>query len=46
MESQGLRTLKISGFIDPNFIRNKNQQRAGFQPLIRVSDKGYNCGNA
>lgn len=30
----------------PHFIRNKNQQRAGFQPLIRVSDDGYNCGNA
>ena len=30
----------------PQFIRNKNQQRAGFQPLIRVSDDGYNCGNA
>ncbi len=46
VESQGLKTLKISGFIDPSYIWNKNQQRAGFQLLNRVSDDGYNYDNS
>ena len=46
VESQGLKTLKISGFIDPSYVWNKNQQRAGFQLLNRVSDDGYNYDNS
>ena len=46
VESQGLKTLKIGGFIDPSYIWNKNQRRAGFQLLNRVSDDGYNYDNS
>ena len=46
VESQGLKTLKFSGFIDPSHLWNKDQQRAGFQRLNRVSDNGYNCDNS
>lgn len=37
--------MKISGFIDPTYIYNRNQNRAGFQFLNRVSDDGYNYDN-
>jgi opacity protein-like surface antigen len=46
MEAQGLKGLKISGYFDPSYIYNKNQHRAGFQFLNRVSDDGYNYDNS
>ncbi len=46
VEAQGLKSLKISGYIDPTYVWNKNQQRAGFQFLNRVSDDGYNYDNS
>jgi len=46
VESQGLKMLKISGFIDPTFIANKRQNRAGFQFLNPVALDGYNYDNS
>jgi opacity protein-like surface antigen len=46
LETQGLKGLKISGFIDPTYIYNRAQHRAGFQFLNRVSDDGYNYDNS
>ncbi|KQU66166.1 MULTISPECIES: DUF3138 family protein [unclassified Rhizobacter] len=45
MEAQGLKGLKIGGYVDPTWIYNKNQHSAGFQFLNRVSDDGYNYDN-
>jgi len=45
VEAQGLKNLKIGGYFDPSYIYNKNQHRAGFQFLNRVSDDGYNYDN-
>jgi hypothetical protein len=45
IESQGLKTLKISGFFDPTYIYNRDQNRAGFQFLNPVSQGGYNYDN-
>ncbi|CAN5802699.1 DUF3138 family protein [soil metagenome] len=44
-EAMGFKGLKISGFIDPTYIYNRDQNRAGFQFLNRVSDDGYNYDN-
>ena len=41
-ESHGYKDLKISGYMDPTYIWNKNQNRAGFQFLSPVSEDGYN----
>ncbi|MBW8759609.1 MAG: DUF3138 family protein, partial [Burkholderiales bacterium] len=41
-ESHGYKDLKISGYMDPTFIWNKDQNRAGFQFLSPVSEDGYN----
>ena len=41
-ESHGYKDLKVSGYMDPTFIWNKNQNRAGFQFLSPVSEDGYN----
>ena len=46
VESQGLKMLKISGFIDPTWIYNKRQNRAGFQFLNPVALDGYNYDNS
>ena len=46
VEAQGLKNLKISGYIDPTYIYNRDQKRAGFQFLNRVSDDGYNYDNS
>lgn len=46
VESQGLKGLKISGYVDPSYIWNQRQHRAGFQLLNRVSDDGYNYDNS
>ena len=45
-ESHGYKDLKISGYMDPTFIWNKNQNRAGFQFLSPVSEDGYNYDNS
>ncbi|HEV7913882.1 MAG TPA: DUF3138 family protein, partial [Albitalea sp.] len=45
-DAMGLKNLKISGYMDPAFIWNKNQDRAGFQFLNRVDDDGYNYDNS
>jgi hypothetical protein len=46
MESQGLKSLKISGYADPTYIYNRAQQRAGFQFLNPISSDGYNYDNS
>ncbi|MES2716271.1 MAG: DUF3138 family protein [Pseudomonadota bacterium] len=46
MEAQGLRMLKISGFMDPVYLYNQRQNRAGFQFLNPVSLGGYNYDNS
>ena len=45
-EASGLKLLKISGYMDPTFIYNKAQDRAGFQFLNAVGDDGYNYDNS
>lgn len=45
-DAAGLKGLKISGYMDPSFIYNKAQDRAGFQFLNRVDDDGYNYDNS
>ena len=45
-DAAGLKGLKISGYMDPTFIYNKRQDRAGFQFLNRVDDDGYNYDNS
>ena len=45
-DAAGLRQLKISGYMDPTFIYNKNQNRSGFQFLNAVGDDGYNYDNS
>lgn len=45
-ESHGYKDLKISGYMDPSYIWNKNQNRAGFQFLNAVSEDGYNYDNS
>jgi hypothetical protein len=45
-DAQGLKSLKISGYMDPTFIYNKNQDRAGFQFLNAVGDDGYAYDNS
>ncbi len=45
-DASGLKLLKISGYMDPTFIYNKRQNRAGFQFLNRVGDDGYNYDNS
>ncbi len=45
-DAAGFKGLKISGYMDPSFIYNKAQDRAGFQFLNRVDDDGYNYDNS
>ena len=45
-DASGLKLLKISGYMDPTFIYNKKQNRAGFQFLNAVGDDGYNYDNS
>ena len=45
-EASGLRGLKISGYVDPTYIYNKRQKRAGFQFLNKVETDGYNYDNS
>jgi hypothetical protein len=46
VEASGFKGLKINGYMDPTFIYNKQQDRAGFQFLNRVDDDGYNYDNS
>lgn len=46
IEAQGFKGLKISGQMDPAFIYNRRQNRAGFQFLNAVGDDGYNYDNS
>lgn len=50
VESQGLKMLKISGFMDPTYIYNQRQNRGGFQFLNQVTQganpDGYNYDNS
>ena len=46
LEAWGFKGLTISGYMDPTFIYNKRQDRAGFQFLNRVDDDGYNYDNS
>jgi hypothetical protein len=45
-DALGFKQLKISGYMDPTFIYNKNQNRSGFQFLNAVNDDGYNYDNS
>ena len=45
-DASGLKLLKISGYMDPTFIYNKRQNRAGIQFLNAVGDDGYNYDNS
>jgi opacity protein-like surface antigen len=45
-DAMGFTGLKISGQMDPTYIYNRNQNRAGFQFLNSVSDDGYNYDNS
>ncbi|AKJ29682.1 DUF3138 family protein [Caldimonas brevitalea] len=45
-EASGFKGLKISGYMDPTYIYNHLQDRAGFQFLNRVDDDGYNYDNS
>jgi hypothetical protein len=46
MESQGLKMLTISGYMDPTWLYNQRQDRAGFQFLNPVALDGYNYDNS
>jgi len=45
LEMQGLKLFTVSGYIDPAFIANRAQDRAGFQFLRGVGDDGYAYDN-
>ena len=45
-DSAGFKGLKVTGSIDPTYIYNRNQKRAGFQFLNSVSDSGYAYDNS
>lgn len=46
MESSGFKGLTITGYMDPTFIYNFRDDRAGFQFLNKVDDDGYNYDNS
>jgi hypothetical protein len=45
-DASGLKGLTISGYMDPVYMVNKAQDRAGFQFLNPVSDGGYHYDNS
>lgn len=45
-DAAGLKQLRISGYMDPTWLSNRNQKRAGFQFLNAVSSDGYNYDNS
>jgi hypothetical protein len=40
-DAQGMKNLKISGYMDPTFIVNQRQDRAGFQFLSSIANDAY-----
>lgn len=42
----GFKGLKVSGYMDPTYIFNQRQHRAGFQFLNSVGDGGYTYDNS
>lgn len=46
VESQGLKMFKFSGFMDPTYLVNRRQDRAGFQFLNPISADGYSYDNS
>nr|WP_297350224.1 DUF3138 family protein [uncultured Caldimonas sp.] len=46
MEASGFKGLTITGYMDPTFIYNFRDDRAGFQFLNKVDDDGYNYDNS
>jgi predicted porin len=45
-DALGFKGLKIGGYVDPTFIWNQRQNRAGAQFLNKVSDDGYAYDNS
>ncbi|MFN0185284.1 MAG: DUF3138 family protein [Aquabacterium sp.] len=45
-DASGFKGLRIAGYIDPTFIYNKAQNRAGAQFLNTVASDGYNYDNS
>ncbi|WP_232539942.1 DUF3138 family protein [Azohydromonas aeria] len=45
-DANGLKNLKIGGWLDPTFIANRAQDRAGLQFLNGVGDDGYTYDNS
>ncbi|MFG6449651.1 DUF3138 family protein [Roseateles sp. BYS180W] len=45
-ESAGFKGLKISGYMEPAYVANRAQNRAGFQFINNVSSDGYNYDNS
>ncbi|RZS58269.1 DUF3138 family protein [Sphaerotilus mobilis] len=45
-DESGFKGLKVSGYMDPTFIIDRNQNRAGFQFLSGVGDDGYGYANS
>lgn len=41
IETNGFKNLKFSGFMDPTYLWNRDQHRAGFQFLSPVAENGY-----
>lgn len=46
VEAQGLKMFKFSGFMDPTYLWNQRQDRAGFQFLNPISADGYSYDNS
>lgn len=45
-DEAGFKGLTITGYMDPTYIYNARQDRAGFQFLNRVDDDGFNFDNS
>lgn len=46
VEAQGLKMFKFSGFMDPTYLVNRRQDRAGFQFLNPISSDPYSYDNS
>jgi opacity protein-like surface antigen len=44
-DAAGLKSLKISGYMDPSYVYNFNKQRGSFQFLVPASKEGYGTDN-
>lgn len=45
-EAMGTKNLKISGYIEPTYIYNRAQNRAGFQFINNTANDGYSYDNS